>query len=141
MIKIDKIAQYALLGIAANIAYKLLIKGKQGEVDLPTDPSSGTGLFTFTQQEAQTIANRLYYAMADIGTDESLLFSSLQNLTAQQLIQVYNAYGTRPYAYTGSWFGIGYPLDLFGWFNKELGRNDLQRMKQIWAKTGLTWTV
>ena len=141
MIKIDKIAQYALLGIAANIAYKVLVKGKQGEVDLPTDPSSGTGLFTFTQQEAQTIADRLYYAMADIGTDESLLFSSLQNLTAQQLIQVYNAYGTRPYAYTGSWFGIGYPLDLFGWFNKELGRNDLQRMKQIWAKTGLTWTV
>jgi len=141
MIKIDKIAQYALLAIGANLAYKLLVKGKQGEVDLPTDPSSGTGLFTFTQQEAQTIADRLYYAMADIGTDESLLFSSLQNLTAQQLIQVYNAYGTRPYAYTGSWFGIGYPLDLFGWFNKELGRNDLQRMKQIWAKTGLTWTT
>jgi len=141
MIKIDKIAQYALLAIGANLAYKVLVKGKQGEVDLPTDPSSGTGLFTFTQQEAQTIADRLYYAMADIGTDESLLFSSLQNLTAQQLIQVYNAYGTRPYAYTGSWFGIGYPLDLFGWFNKELGRNDLQRMKQIWAKTGLTWTV
>ena len=141
MIKIDKIAQYALLGIAANIAYKVLVKGKQGEVDLPTDPSSGTGLFTFTQQEAQTIADRLYYAMADIGTDESLLFSSLQNLTAQQLIQVYNAYGTRPYAYTGSWFGIGYPLDLFGWFNKELGGNDLKRMKQIWAKTGLLWTM
>jgi len=139
--KINQIAQYALLAIGANLAYKLLIKGKQGEVDIPTDPSSGTGLFTFTQQEAQTIADRLYYAMADIGTDESLLFSSVQNLTAQQLIQVYNAYGTRPYAYTGSWFGIGYPLDLFGWFNKELGRNDLQRMKQIWAKTGLTWTV
>ena len=139
--KINQIAQYALLAIGANLAYKLLVKGKQGEVDIPTDPSSGTGLFTFTQQEAQTIADRLYYAMADIGTDESLLFSSVQNLTAQQLIQVYNAYGTRPYAYTGSWFGIGYPLDLFGWFNKELGRNDLQRMKQIWAKTGLTWTV
>jgi len=141
MIKIDKIAQYALLAIGANLAYKLLIKGKQGEVDLPTDPSSGTGLFTFTQQEAQTIADRLYYAMADIGTDESLLFSSLQNLTAQQLIQVYNAYGTRPYAYTGSWFGLGYNLDLFGWFNKELSGNQLMRMKQLWAKTGLTWTV
>lgn len=139
--KIEKIAQYALIAIAANMAYKLFGRRKDGTVDIPTDPGSGTGILTFTQQEAQTIADRLYYAMADIGTDENLLFSSLQNLTAQQLVMVYNAYGTRPYAYSGSWFGIGYPLDLFGWFNKELGGNDLKRMKQIWAKTNLQWTI
>ena len=139
--KIEKIAQYALIAIAANMAFKLLKRRKYSEVDIPVDPGSGTGIMTFTQQEAQTIADRLYFAMADIGTDENLLFSSLQNLSAQELIMVYNAYGTRSYAYSGSWFGIGYPLDLFGWFNKELSGNDLNRMKQIWAKTNLLWTI
>jgi hypothetical protein len=139
MMKVDEIVKYAAILIGANMVFKLF-RG-QGVVDIPTDPGSGTGVTTFTQQEAQTIADRLYYAMADIGTDESLMFASLQNLTAQQLIMVYNAFGTRPYAYSGTWFGLGYPLDLFGWFNKELSGNDLSRMKQIWAKTNLLWTV
>jgi len=133
--------KYAAILVGVGAVYKLLKPGGGGPVELPTDPTGGTGLPVFTQQEAQTIANRLYYSMADIGTDVSAMFTDLQPLTAQQLIMVYNAFGVRPYAYTGSWFGLGYDLDLFGWFNKELGSNDLSRMKQLWSKTNLTWTI
>lgn len=138
--KLEQIGKYALWIIGANMVYKLIKRGN-GQVDIPTDPGSSTGVLSFTLEEAQTIANRLYYAMADIGTNEDLLFDSLKNLTAQQLIMVYNAFGTRSYAFSGNWFGLGYPLDLFGWFNQELSGNDLNNMKQLWAKTGLIWTI
>jgi len=126
--------KYAAILVGVGVVYKLFNRGGRS-VELPTD------LTMFTHQEAQTIADRLYYAMADIGTDTNLLFTSLESLTAQQLIMVYNAFGKRSYAYTGSWFGLGYDLDLFGWFNKELSGNNLTRMKQLWAKTNLTWTI
>lgn len=134
--------KYAAILVGISAAYRLFGKAKGGGggvPELPTDPS-GTG-FIFTQQEALAIADRIWYAMADLGTNESLLFSSLENLTANQLIMVYNAFGQRPYAYTGNWFGLGFPLDLFGWFNQELGPQDLMKMKSIWAKTGLSWTT
>jgi len=133
--------KYAAILVGVSAAFRLFGKGKGGGSvpELPTDPSgSGIG---FTQQEALAIADRIWYAMADVGTNESLLFNNLENLTANQLIMVYNAFGQRPYAFTGNWFGLGFPLDLFGWFNEELGPQDLMKMKNIWAKTGLTWTL
>lgn len=134
--KVEDIIKYSAIVIGAGFVYNLIKGG--GRNFNPLDPNSGTG---FSEQEAQAIAERLYFAMADMGTVEGMLFSSLENLTGPQLIMVYNAFGLRPYGWTGNWFGLGYNLDLFGWFNQELNAQDLAKMKQLWAKTNLTWTI
>ncbi len=94
-----------------------------------------------TPEEALAIANRLEYAMLDIGTFEQQLFDNLDPLTGQQLVQVFNAFGEWPYAFWGNFFGlpVGLPLDLFGWFKEELGSNDLNKMRQLWSKSGLVF--
>jgi hypothetical protein len=98
-----------------------------------------------SRTEWESIANALYEAMTIYGTDEDTLFNSLSDLSASELISVYDAFGARYYS---NHLGIGVPntdllgsaLDLFGWFNNELSRNEKTQMRNIWAKSGLTIT-
>lgn len=127
------------IAIAGAIAYGVYVVSKlltKKDVSPDLDIPGGGGITTI---DANMIGQRLYQAMKGFGTDEATLFSELQNLTAQQLISVYNAYGTPYYFLYGGDPYFGSPLDLFGWFNEELSGNKLAQMKQIWAKTGLTW--
>lgn len=84
-----------------------------------------------------SIAETLYSTMADFGTDEKLMFDVLKPLSGSELVKVYEAFGNKGYAFGGAFFG-GYSLDLFGWFNKELDRNEKTQMRNIWVKSGLT---
>lgn len=88
---------------------------------------------TITMAEARAIAERQFIAMFRIGTDEDELFRSLNNLNGQDLRLVFEAYGVRNY------FNFRTPLNLFGWYARELDRTDLMRMKIIWYKSGLTF--
>lgn len=136
--KID-ISQIAIGAGALYLINYFVQKRKFDNVDIPLDPTTGTGLLT--PEEALAIANRLEYAMLDIGTKEQQLFDNLQPLDGQQLVQVFNAFGERPYAFWGNFFGlpVGLPIDLFGWFKEELGTNDLAQMRQLWLKSGLNF--
>lgn len=137
---IKDIVVYGAVG--AGVAYLLNYFRKQrsfDNVDIPLDPTTGTG--QLTPEEALAIANRLEYAMLDIGTFEAQLFANLDPLTGPQLVQVFNAFGERPYAFWGNFFGlpVGLPLDLFGWFKEELNTAELNKMRQLWLKSGLTF--
>jgi hypothetical protein len=136
--KID-ISKIAIGAGALYLINYFVQKRKFDNVDIPLDPTTGTGLLT--PEEALAIANRLEYAMLDIGTKEQQLFDNLQPLDGQQLVQVFNAFGERPYAFWGNFFGlpVGLPIDLFGWFKEELGTNDLAQMRQLWLKSGLNF--
>lgn len=132
---------YALVGLGAYFLLKFirtakLPGGSGASYNPPSDASAGT----ITGTEAAAIAQKQFSAMADLGTNEDLLFSSLRNLNGADLIKVYNAFGTKSYAASGSWFGVGYPLDLFGWYTEELGSSDLAKMRSIWNKSGLNIT-
>ena len=133
--KID-FGSLAIAGGLIFLAIKLgkLFQKKETSPDL-TFPGGG-GL---TTTEANMIGQRLYQAMSSFGTDETTLFAELENRTASQLVAIYNAYGTPYYFLYGGDPYFGAPLDLFGWFNEELSGTDLNRMKQIWAKTNLVW--
>jgi hypothetical protein len=136
--KINDIVVYGAIGAGAVYLLNYFRKQKEFDlVDIPLDPNTGTGLLT--PEESLAIANRLEYAMTDIGTFEQQLFDNLSPLTGQQLVQVFNSFGERPYAFWGNFFGlpVGLPLDLFGWFKEELGTNELNQMRQLWAKSGL----
>ena len=137
---VNDLITYAAIGAGAAYLIGYYRKKKSFElVDIPLDPTTGTG--ALTPEEALAIANRLEYAMLDIGTFEQQLFDNLDPLTGQQLVQVFNAFGERSYAFWGNFFGlpVGLPLDLFGWFKEELGSSDLNKMRQLWSKSGLVF--
>lgn len=145
--RIEK-GDWASVGLLAAVGVGLwiLFGGKLKAAQLPGgagadyNPPADNSTPKLSNTEIQSIANTQFSAMADLGTNEALLFSSIKNLSGADLVRVYQAFGTKPYASTGSWFGIGYSLDLFGWYKEELGESDLQKMRQIWAKSGLAIT-
>ncbi len=128
--------------IGAGVFYLLNYFRKQkgfDNVDIPIDIDPLN--LTLTPEESMIIANRLEAGMLDIGTNEQMLFDTLQPLNGQQLVQVFNSFGERPYAFWGNFFGlpVGLPLDLFGWFKEELSNPELIKMRQLWAKSNLTF--
>jgi len=138
--KKNDIIQYAAYGVGAYFLFTW-IKNKIGTTTI--GPGGGGGSVPtdgqWSMAEAKKIADRLDYAMGDFGTKEQLMFDALDPLTGPQLIDVYNAFGLRNYIGVGYVFGMGAPLDLFGWFDEELAGSDLQKMKSVWQKSGLTW--
>jgi hypothetical protein len=129
----------ALLGAVGIAAWFLLKKTSiaPGGGGASYNPPKDSSTARITATEATAIANKQHSAMADLGTNEQLLFSSLNGLNGADLVKVYNAFGQKNYAVTGSWFGVGYSLDLFGWYSEELDGSDLAKMRTIWAKSGL----
>ena len=99
-------------------------------------------LFEFLGLQVDSLrsnAKRLKIAMQYFGTDESELWNLLEPMNAKQLEQVYIEFGLQRYEYGGRfWFGS--PLDLFGWFSKELNSKEKTRMREIWSKTNLEIT-
>ena len=151
MIDWEKGAKLALIGLGAYTILGAIKRRKIGVVevtpvgDICRAPAGALQISIggISDQEALLIANRLESAMYDIGTNEKTLFANVEKLSGPDLVRVYNAFGQRSYALWGNFFGLpaGFPLDLFGWFYEELGPKDLEKMRQIWIKSGLTWTV
>jgi len=97
---------------------------------------------TISIGQANTIAQNQYNAMYDIGTDENALVATIKQLNGADLRLVYNEYGSPKYSSFGTLPYFGAPLDLFGWYNKELGSNSgpIKELRAIWAKSGLPIT-
>lgn len=95
---------------------------------------------TISKDVAEQLAENQFSAMADLGTDEDTLVNDLKGLNGTDLQRVYSAFGTRNYAYSGNWFGLGYSYDLFGWYKKELSDKQRKPLREIWAKSGLPIT-
>ena len=134
------IGDLALLGVVGVAGYFIFKKFNiaPGGGGAGYNPPKDNSTARITATEATAIANKQFSAMADLGTNEQILFSSLNGLNGADLIKVFNAFGQKNYAASGSWFGAGYSLDLFGWYSEELGSSDLSKMRTIWAKSGLS---
>lgn len=90
--------------------------------------------------EAASIAKTQKVAMEGFGTDEEALFSSLEGLNGKALQMVFEKFGLYPTDGWGGWLPTwlgGTNFDLFGWYRMELNEEELERMNQIWAKSGL----
>ncbi|WP_035677916.1 hypothetical protein [Flavobacterium limnosediminis] len=128
--------QYALYGgiaLAVGIAAWFIFKptstttsGSYGSND-PTGNGGvlnpGTVVFN-----AKNIAEKLYNAMKDSGTDEDLIFNSLQGLSLTQFAQVIQAFGKRSY---NSLYG-----NQINW-NPLFGSLPLEPL-QVWLKSELS---
>lgn len=81
------------------------------------------------------IANTLYVAMKDLGTDEQAIMDALQPLSAAQFQQVITKFGSKPYntttgnQYTCLWCENLPNLPLKTWLKEELSDDDYQLIK------------
>lgn len=131
---------YLAIGVVAFIIYRKVAGGQssfdltsKGNISLPA--SLPRPLYVY-----QSIADRQFNAMNAWGTDTDALFGSLQGLSPAELTAVASAFGRR--ASTISLFpstqqSISMPRNIFEWYDAELSGSDVQRMKAIWAATGL----
>lgn len=85
------------------------------------------------------IAYQVYLTMWTLGTNEDELFTILGTLKLNELVEVYKAFATRGYRLGGG-EPLGKQLNLFEWFDKELNRNEREKMRGIWEKTGIEIT-
>ena len=127
-------------GIAVWWAYTKLAGGQAG-FDL-----TGPGVVPLPNGLPQPefvyadIADREYNAMNMYGTDTESLFSAVQGLTSQELIAVASKFGKRASTislFPGTQQSISFPRSLTEWYDSERSGADRERMKQIWAGTGL----
>lgn len=129
MKKLGKLFKYKLFWVATAALFLLFVyPGKRllEWLNLSVDSKKST-------------AKRLKVAMQNFGTDEAELWLLLEPMNKRELEQVYIEFGLQRYDYGGRfWFGA--PLDLFGWFAKELNGKEKTRMREIWSKTNLEIT-
>lgn len=114
-----------LLG-GAGLLY--LVFSKPSETD-PTG-NGGTYIPPVVVFNAKNVAEGLYNAMKDSGTEEEAIFEILKPVNQTQFAQVVEAFGKRSYnKYTGNQYNFNpfsslEKLDLKTWLNEELSAKD-----------------
>lgn len=101
----------------------------------------------FTMLEARSIADTLYQAMEDCGTDEDVILATLsQGYNGKALQMIYKAYGLKRSGYVLGCHGnvaVGGTIkDLGGWLREELaGEPQLDAVRTIFKKANIViWT-
>lgn len=139
--------QYAIYGgvaLAVGIAAYLIFKptsttaGSYGS----NDPTGNGGILNpgGSVFNAANIADKLYNAMKSIGTDEDLIFNSLQGVSQTQFGQVIQAFGKKSYNSTygnqinySPWAG-NLPLEpLQVWLKSELSDQSYETLRQKYS--------
>lgn len=127
-------------GILVFLAYRKLAGGEAG-FDL-----TGGGVVPLPSGLPQPdyvyadIADREFNAMNMWGTDTESLFSAVAGLSPQELIAVASKFGKRASTvslFPGTQQSVSFPRSLTEWYDSELSGADRDRMKAIWAGTGL----
>lgn len=119
-----KTAAYLIGG--AGLLYLLFSKPSE------TDPTGNGGTYIppVLAFNAKNVAEGLYNAMKDSGTEEEAIFEILKPVNQTQFAQVNEAFGKRSYnTYTGNQYNFNpfsalAKLDLKTWLNEELSAKD-----------------
>jgi hypothetical protein len=131
---------YAGVAIALVGGYYMFFSTPAPEVGggIGTDPTgngianAGSAGYVFN---AYTVANDLYDAMKDSGTDEQFIIDTLTHVNANQFAQVFQAFGSLAY---NSTLGNQYQLNPFsplpkvnlkGWLYSELSTENYRILK------------
>ncbi len=107
---------------------------------IPTqDKTTQTSSKTITNEQAEQIARVSYNAMNQLGSGNvNDIINSLKNLTGADLQKVYTQFGTIGYLAWG-FSPYGVKKDIFGWYRAEYSGNALNKLKQVWEKSGLSF--
>lgn len=120
--------------VIGTIIFLVTKKPKQDSSGSMSDPTgnndsggSGGAIYAFN---ASSVAQGLYDAMADLGTDEEAIFNLLAPVSQAQFAQVIQKFGSRVY---NSWTGgtsLGSPQPLKVWLKSELSSSDYEILRK-----------
>ena len=88
--------------------------------------------------DAALFANTLYGAMQDFGTDEEIIYSTIDKIqTKDDMLLVIKAFGMKKYLWGARdpWFGQEY--NLIGWLRSELGKKEVAKIKPKFDEWGI----
>lgn len=107
---------------------------------IPTqDETKQTDSKTITNEQAEQIARVSYNAMNQMGSGNvNDIVNSLKNLTGADLQKVYSQFGAIGYLAWG-FSPYGVKKDIFGWYRAEYSGSALNKLKQVWEKSGLSF--
>ncbi|MDY4175413.1 MAG: hypothetical protein SOY07_09020 [Bacteroidales bacterium] len=127
--KIVKVVAYSAAGIAAFVIGKKIIGAIVSSIqsssnlrNLRKQIDTIGSLATINQTQATKLADSLFQAMKDTGTDTNAVTIVLQQVRNEyDWLLIRTAFGTPEYGTVGEpWWGSGTPTDLIGWCRKEL---------------------
>jgi len=114
------------------------VKDKYHEhVDTVKASNPNAANLQFDRPVYKQIAQDQYNAMEGFGTNETILFDTLDNLNGDDLKMVFMDFGLRAPGsrVSGLWkYDRG---NIFTWYNAELSGSDLEKMREVWKKSGL----
>ena len=142
-----KLIAGGVLVMAAFLGVRKYIKNKQASAETEKlntaiqQTTITTSNLTITNEQALTLANKLYGAMADSGTDEKQILACLEGRTADDVRLIYKTFGVKPYGTTGkpTFSFYAKDLDLTGWLRKELSGSTLKKVQAIFVNAGITF--
>ena len=85
---------------------------------------------TITPGDAALFANTLYGAMLDFGTDEKVIYSTIDKVQSKDdMLLVIKAFGMKQYLWGARAAFIGQNFNLIGWFRQELSEKEISKIK------------
>ena len=131
------------LATLAVVGYKIAKRNKQSSqnsYEILDEVVKNAPSDTISAATAKDVANKLYEAMRNNGTDTDLIKSLLVDTTrtSNDLRMVVAALGVKKYNLTGDplfdW--MGKYLDLIGWLNQEVSGVLLTQLKAMFKQAG-----
>ncbi|WP_026756080.1 hypothetical protein [Sediminibacter sp. Hel_I_10] len=126
---LDKVSKYALPIILIIVVYYFLKDEISAFFKKLSDTANSVGS-SLTDLQAQQKADVLYNAMKGFGTDEDVIFQTLQGLSKSDFYKVSNKFGLRNYSETygtGSQDSfIGDEISLMDMMLSELSPSDME---------------
>ena len=88
--------------------------------------------------DAALFANTLYGAMLDIGTDEKVIYSTIDKInTKDDMLLVIKAFGMKQYLWGARAAFLGQDYNLIGWLGFELTNKEIAKIKPKFESWGI----
>ena len=93
---------------------------------------------TITPSDAALYANTLYGAMLDIGTDEKVIYSTIDKINSKDdMLLVIKAFGMKQYLWGARAAFLGQDYNLIGWLSFELNDKEIAIIKPKFDNWGI----